>query len=168
MVIACHVVLGTYGFWLPNDPRGPWSKFVGRWELVRFGKATTVTVRNSLAQVQHDRELRMAAKRALKWPAVRFTGKQALAVGNGFREASLKSLIRNFACSIMPEHIHLVIGRHARRAERNAAHLKARASHALVEQGLWPDSERPIWGGRGWYVFLNTPTAGDPLCRTQP
>jgi hypothetical protein len=28
-VLAYHVVLGAYGFWLPNDPRGSWSDFVG-------------------------------------------------------------------------------------------------------------------------------------------
>lgn len=28
MVLAYHVIFGAYGFWLPNDPRGSWSKFV--------------------------------------------------------------------------------------------------------------------------------------------
>ena len=26
MVIAQHLVFTTYGFWLPNDPRGSWSE----------------------------------------------------------------------------------------------------------------------------------------------
>ena len=38
MVHGYHAIFGTYGFWLPNDPRGSWSDFVGAWELVRFGK----------------------------------------------------------------------------------------------------------------------------------
>jgi len=29
MVIGFHVILTAYGFWLPNDPRGSWSEFVG-------------------------------------------------------------------------------------------------------------------------------------------
>lgn len=157
MVIAYHVVFGAYGFWLPNDPRGSWSKFVGRWELVRFGKATTVTVRNSLARVAHDRQLRLQAKAALKHSPTIFTGQQALAVGNGFWHAVQKSRIRIFACAILPEHVHLVIGRHARRVEKNASHLKARATHELRAQGLWRDDDQPVWGGRGWFVYLNTP-----------
>jgi len=27
MVIAYHAIFSTYGFWLPNDPRGSWSEF---------------------------------------------------------------------------------------------------------------------------------------------
>ncbi len=46
MALAYHVIFGTYGFWLPNDPRGSWSTFVGSWELYRFGKATKVTDRH--------------------------------------------------------------------------------------------------------------------------
>src|SRR4029079_2820284 len=111
MVIATHVIFSAHGFWLPNDPRGSWSTFVGRWELIRFGKATTVTVRNSLARVKHDRAQRLAAKQALKFPPVEFTGRQALAVGNGFFHAVRKSRLRIYACAILPEHIHLVIGR---------------------------------------------------------
>ncbi|HUT10853.1 MAG TPA: hypothetical protein VMY42_10175 [Thermoguttaceae bacterium] len=49
MVLAYHVIFGAYGFWLPNDPRGSWSDFVGSWELARFGKATKVSTRRSLA-----------------------------------------------------------------------------------------------------------------------
>ncbi len=40
MIHGYHVIFGTYGFWLPNDPRGSWSEFVASWELSRFGKAT--------------------------------------------------------------------------------------------------------------------------------
>ena len=36
--------------------------------------------------------------------------------------------------------------------------MKARAAQELKHQGLWSDDERPVWGGRGWFVFLNTPT----------
>ena len=31
MILGFHVVFGAYGFWLPNDPRGSWSDFVGSW-----------------------------------------------------------------------------------------------------------------------------------------
>jgi len=74
MVIGFHVILTAYGFWLPNDPRGSWSDFVGAWELVRFGRATKTDERRSLAKKRHDRRTRLAAKDALKYPPVRFNG----------------------------------------------------------------------------------------------
>ena len=40
MVHGYHVIMGMYGFWLPNDPRGSWSAFVAAWELLRFGTTT--------------------------------------------------------------------------------------------------------------------------------
>src|SRR5262249_16562833 len=55
MVLASHVIFGTYGFWLPNDPRGSWSDFVGAWGLFRYGKATKTTETVSLAYRTHDR-----------------------------------------------------------------------------------------------------------------
>src|SRR5437870_5730021 len=79
-----HVIFTAYGFWLPNDPRGSWSDCIRKWELVRFGPATRVTTRASLARKPHDRQLRMAAKKALSYPPVVFDGHQALSIGCGF------------------------------------------------------------------------------------
>ena len=31
-VLVAHVIITAYGFWLPNDPRGSWSDFVGAWD----------------------------------------------------------------------------------------------------------------------------------------
>ena len=59
-VLAYHLVFTSYGFWLPNDPRGSWSDFVRSWELYWYGGATKVTTRASLARREHDRDLRRA------------------------------------------------------------------------------------------------------------
>lgn len=77
MVIAYHTIITAYGFWLPNDPRGSWSDYVRSWELRRFGPATKVETRRSVARRPHDRLRRLAAKQALKYPVVHFTGVQA-------------------------------------------------------------------------------------------
>src|SRR5262249_39101106 len=128
MIHGFHAILGAYGFWLPNDPRGSWSDFVGRWELLRFGKATKVETHRSLAFQPHDRKLRLAAKRALKFPPVQFTGQQALAIATGFAQAANESSCAIHACAILPEHVHLVIRRHERSIRRIAGHLRARAT----------------------------------------
>ena len=64
MVSGYHVILSAYGFWLPNDPRGSWSDFVGAWELFRFGPATKTDSTQSVAHEPHNRELRLAFGRA--------------------------------------------------------------------------------------------------------
>ncbi len=90
MIHGYHIVIGAYGFWLPNDPRGPWSDFVGAWELVRFGKSTKSLERSELTPAQEKQ--RQQAKLSLRFPAVQLTGVQARAVGSGFANAIKKSL----------------------------------------------------------------------------
>ena len=54
MILATHAIFSAYGFWLPNDPRGSWSTFVASWELFKYGPATTVSTRRSIAHQPHD------------------------------------------------------------------------------------------------------------------
>jgi hypothetical protein len=84
VIVGYHIIFSSYGFWLPNDPRGSWSEFVGSWELFRYGPATKTNQTRSLAYRAHDRTLRKAAKSVLKYPPVHFTGLQARAVARGF------------------------------------------------------------------------------------
>jgi hypothetical protein len=51
MVHGYHLILPTYGFWLPNDPRGSWSESVRKWELVRFGTTTKTLPRRTLDEL---------------------------------------------------------------------------------------------------------------------
>src|SRR5665213_545851 len=172
MVLASHIVMTTYGFWLPNDPRGSWSDFVRNWELYWFGgPATKTTERRSLARDAHDHALRRAMKAKLKYRPVVFDGKQALSVAHGFSKAVAESGYRMLACAIMPSHAHMVVARHDKTpAERIAGHLKARATQALVDDELHPfvqyrgeDGRFPsVWGRRAWKVFLND---GDAIVR---
>jgi hypothetical protein len=90
-MLASHLIFGAYGFWLPNDPRGSWSDFVGAWDLFRYGRATKTTATRSLAGRAHNPAVRLAAKRALKYPAVEFSGLQARAVGRGFARYAERS-----------------------------------------------------------------------------
>jgi len=163
MVIASHVIMTCYGFWLPNDPRGSWSDFVRQWEIYWYGSAAKTDDRRSLARVPHDRALRAAAKTALRYAPVEFTGLQAQIVGRGFSQAVRESGYPLLACSILPAHVHFVVARHENPAERIAGHLKARATQALVDAQLHPfvehrgaDGRFPsVWARRSWKVFLD-------------
>ena len=164
MVHGYHVIFGTYGFWLPNDPRGSWSNFVGAWKLVQFGRATKTDSRRSVAHTQHDYKIRLRAKQSLKYPSVCFTGMQARAVGRGFGEYATKSKLNIWACSILPDHVHLVVGRHRLSVERIATLLKGEATRVLGEENRHPlrnfhrnDGRTPTPWSRGeWKVFLDT------------
>jgi REP element-mobilizing transposase RayT len=162
MILASHVIFGAYGFWLPNDPRGSWSDFVGNWELFRFGKASKVETTHSLARQPHDRSVRVAAKGSLRYPAVQFSGEQARAVAYGFGTSLAKGGVTCLACSILPEHVHVVLARHQCEVETLVKFLKGAATRELQDRNLHPlakyrrpDGRVPRCWSRGeWKVFL--------------
>jgi len=161
-VRAYHLIITTYGFWLPNDPRGSWSDFVRSWELFRFGKATTTDERRSLARDQHNAAIRRQAKAVLARPAVQFTGQQAVAVAKGFHAYFDRSDCRLYACSILPEHVHFVVQRPGYPIEQAANLLKGSATRRLAADGLHPfvearygDGTLPSpWARKCWKCFL--------------
>jgi REP element-mobilizing transposase RayT len=153
MVIAFHSIFTAYGFWLPNEPRGSWSDFVAAWELRRFGPATKVTTRRSIAVKPFDRALKSRMQSALKYPPVKFTGEQAREIGCAF--ATVPYTLH--ACAIMHEHVHLVLAHTPRNIRTVIGELKSVATRALHELGWF--QERTPWSDHGWNVFLNTPTA---------
>lgn len=165
MVIASHVIFSAYGFWLPNDPRGSWSEFVRSWDLFRFGPATKTTERRSVARKNHDIAARLAAKEALQYPPVKFTGVQARAVGRGLSEYAAKAHLAIWACAIVPDHVHMVVARHRLSVEQIVIQLKGAATRRLLQEGLHPLARfaspgvRPpkAFGKGQWKVFLDTP-----------
>jgi hypothetical protein len=156
MVRWYHLILTAYGFWLPNDPRGSWSDFVGAWELYKFGKATKTSKKRSLAHDPHDADLRRATKRALKYPPVRFDDAQRSAIGAGFGNAIEEARYVVHAGCIGHDHAHLVVERHARRIEDVARHLKSKATMALSRANLHPlAGKHTPWFEGEWNVFIN-------------
>jgi len=167
MVLAYHTILSAYGFWLPNDPRGSWSDVVRVYELRVFGPAMKVATRRSVADAPHDRARRLAAKKSLVRPPVRFTGEQAGAIARGFAMAAADNAYSILACAILPDHVHYVVAEHPRKAEGLMAHLKAAASRQLTVEGLHPFGDQPLpcgrlpspWAAGAWHVYLNTDVA---------
>lgn len=164
-VIAYHVVFTTHGFWLPNDPRGSGSTEVRYEPLQRFGLATPVATRRSVAGRPHNAALRRAAKQAMRYPEVAFTGRQALSVAHGFAAMTAKSGYRVHACSILPQHVHMVIGRHHYSIEQVGRLLRQAGTEHLLKNGLHPFADQraangrlpSVWGQDFWKVFLFTP-----------
>jgi len=166
MIHGYHVVWGTYGFWLPNDPRGSWSDFVASWELARFGEATKSLERRDV-ELAEWAAWRAAARKALRYPAVTLTGVQAREVAAGFANGVRKSGYTIWACSILPEHVHLVIARHTYNVEQICTLLKGEATKQLKARQLHPQAEYvdargklpSMWAEKEWKVYLDTEAA---------
>ena len=163
MIVGYHVIFGAYGFWLPNDARGSWSDFVGSWDVLRYGGATMTADSKSHAYREDYQALRLAAKSALKYPAVEFTGLQARAVARGFAEYAHRSELPVWACAILPDHVHLVMGKPKIDVQQVAIQLKGHATRQLESEGIHPlawckaaDRRIPKCFARGeWTVFLD-------------
>ena len=165
MIHGYHLILPMYGFWLPNDPRGSWSDFVWKWELVRFGKATrTIDRRDISGLTEAELQQREVARKALKYKPVAITGQQALSIANGFAHRVTRSRYSVWACAILPEHTHLVLARHTYKVEQMAKQLKAAATTEIVKDDRHPltmhkadDGTFPhMWAESQWKVYLDS------------
>src|SRR3954453_7765596 len=131
MILGFHVIISTYGFWLPNEPRGSWSDFVRSWELYTFGPATKVDTHRSVAKRPYDHNRKQQMQSALKCDPVLFTGEQARILGMSFQRVTYPI----HALAIMPDHVHAVIGRIDRDIRRAVGHMKSEATRALHQRG---------------------------------
>lgn len=164
-MITFHLIISACGFWLPNDPRGSWSDFVGSWELLKFGPATKVHDSRNYAKDPHDATLRRAAKQALKYPPVRFNAAQRQAIAAGFAHACSESQYHCHACCIGHDHVHLILRDHTRNISIIAGHLKSAATRELTTRNQHPltgftgkRGNLPTpWSEGSWKVFLETP-----------
>mgnify|MGYP000579337920 CR=1 FL=1 len=132
MVLAYHVIFSTYGFWLPNDPRGSNSDFVGAKHLLKFGAATKVRDRRSHALDPHNRALRAAAKQSLTYPPVTFTEQQLQAVARRFARCLQRTNCVIVVCAILPQHTHMVVQRHRYEIEKLINLMKGDATRQLA------------------------------------
>jgi REP element-mobilizing transposase RayT len=165
VILATHVIVSCYGFWLPNEERGSWSDFVRSWQLYqKFGPATEVSTHRSVARKRYDRQRRAESQASLKYEPVVFNGLQARAVARGFALQVDKSGYVVYACSILENHAHLVIKPHRYDVVQVANLLKGAATRELEREGLHPfrDDRRPDgtlpspWGSKCWRVYLDS------------
>ena len=164
MVLAYHLILSAYGFWLPNDQRGSWSEFVRAYELAAFGHATKTNTRRSVAGRRFDPAQRAAMQAALARQPVVFDGLQARAIAIGFADYIVRSTVPVHACAIMPDHVHQVVRRFRLSIERTCEQLKGAATAQLNREDRHPFTDQPYrtgrlptpWARKGWWVYLNS------------
>lgn len=164
MILAYHLIISAYGFWLPNDERGSWSEFVHAYELEKFGPATKINTRRSVAARQYDPTRRASMRATLVRKPVNFTGIQAKSIAFGFSDYVNRSGLQIYACAVMPDHAHLVVGTFRLPIERICEQLKGAATAQLNREELHPFADEPYanqrlptpWARKGWWVYLNS------------
>jgi REP element-mobilizing transposase RayT len=90
-----------------------------------------------------------------------------ISVGTGFGNAVRKSNLTVWRCSVLPEHVHLVIARHTFKVEYIVGLLKGDATKQLKADELHPlqgqvatDIDPPTpWNSRCWRVYLDSEEA---------
>lgn len=162
MVRWYFVTWSTYGFWLPNDERGSGSVYVASKALLPYGLATKVSTRQSVARRAFDPVVRRLAKEALKYEPVVLTDEQIEGVGRGYARVIERAGVPVHACTIMPDHSHIVTDRPSYAIEKLVALLKGGASAQLRTEGIHPFQDEPLpngrspsmWGRGEWKIFI--------------
>src|SRR5260370_16060999 len=88
-------------------------------------------------------------------------------IANGFAAMAAKANYAVYACSILPEHVHMVLGRYRYHVETMVRLLKAEATTQLIKDERHPlaaypfeDSSLPSPWARGlWKVYLESNAA---------
>lgn len=170
MICGFHVTISCYGHWLPNDPRGSGSRFVGSEELFhRGGPATKTNSRVSVAHEPHDVESRLRTKERLKYPPVLLTPAQIETVKNVIHLAGTPALLPEtplITCAVALDHTHILFGPTPIDIDEVVMQIKEETVKALLEKGIHPRSEShpeprhaptSVWSRGCWKVFIDTP-----------
>ena len=151
MIIAYHAIFTTYGTWLPNDPRGSYSKEVYNEQLrmlsrIKYGRQNPPPAKDLLLRFW------TAATPHLTRPPFFIDENSRPIIAAGFSRVFQRLGIRIPACAIMNDHAHVLILRSKYRIEYLVNQLKGAATRALkLKQTPWT---------RGcWKVFINNPAA---------
>lgn len=92
----------------------------------------------------------------MNYPSVELSDRQVASVARGFAEAILESSTIVYACSIMPDHVHLVIGERGNPMDQIIARLKSKATKQLNAEGIHPlHGEHTPWARSYWTVYLD-------------
>ncbi|NQU24136.1 MAG: transposase [Candidatus Nealsonbacteria bacterium] len=147
MIIAYHAIFTTYGTWLPNDPRGSYSKAVYKAELaalgrIRYGRQSPQPAGRTIGR------FRTAALKRLSRPPYYINGTTRPVVAEGFARVVERLHLEVPACTIMNEHVHVVVLRSKYRIEYLVNQLKGGATSAL-------ELDKTPWTRNRWKVFID-------------
>ncbi|MCY2924748.1 MAG: hypothetical protein NT031_04800 [Planctomycetota bacterium] len=147
MIIAYHAIFTTYGTWLPNDPRGSYSREVYNEQLKLLGD-----IQYGRQDPQPDgttkRRFWTESRKCLERPPYFINDRTRPIVGESFARTAERLGEVVHACAIMNDHVHLVVRRGGHRIEYLVGQFKANATCSLRLR-LTP------WATGSWRVFLD-------------
>ncbi len=156
-VIAYHLCWTAYGVWMANDPRGSGSRAIATPTIAELGE-----LHYGRKRVQPPpaivREFQQAAEERLRYSVIRFNAEQVSVIGAAFAKTIAAESFTCYACAILPDHAHLVIRKHRRRAEQMIDVLQEASRVRLSNEKRIP-RDHPCWTTGGWRKFLDSPEA---------
>ena len=149
MIIAYHAIFTTYGTWLPNDPRGSYSKEIYNDQLRRLGG---IKYRRQNPQPPKGHLLRFwtSASPKLRRPPFFIEDQSRPTIGAAFTKVIQRLRLHVPACVIMNDHVHILVMRSKYRIEYIVNQLKGAATRALI-------LKHTPWARGCWKVFINDP-----------
>ncbi|HBG77851.1 MAG TPA: hypothetical protein DDW84_03230 [Phycisphaerales bacterium] len=147
MIIAYHAIFTTYGTWLPNDPRGSYSKEIYNDDLCKLG------------EIKYGRQTPPPKHQILKYylQAVPTLNREAYFINDNTRPViagAFAKVVNRFnievaACTIMNDHVHILILRSGYNIEYVVNQLKGAATKAL-------NLNDSPWTRGFWKVFIDS------------
>ena len=147
MIIAYHAIFTTYGTWLPNDPRGSYSKAIYNAELaalgeIRYGRQAPQPNRQAM------RRFHTAAVPRLSRPPYYINASTRPIVAAAFGKVVSRLNLSVSACAIMNDHVHLLVLRSKYQIEYLVNQFKGAATAQL-------NLRQTPWTRGCWKVFIN-------------
>ena len=159
MIHAYHATIGTYGSWLPNDPRGSASRYVGGRNIHQHGGRADCSRRLKYDELSASgqRKLTVIQSQLVREPVV-LRELHLKEIALAFGEFITANRLQVWAAAILPCHVHLVFARCGRKAELVIDELKGFCHERIVSLGISPvgcSTINSIWAEGRWIVFLD-------------
>jgi REP element-mobilizing transposase RayT len=147
MIIAYHIVFTTYGTWLPNDPRGSFSKQIYNQKLtiiapIKYGKQENIPNKENLNKFWAD------TSGKLKRQPYFIDEKSRQTIAESFANTISGLKLTVPACAIMKDHIHILVLRTEYKIGYIVNQLKSTATKKLNRK------DTP-WTEGYWKIFIN-------------
>jgi REP element-mobilizing transposase RayT len=159
MIHAYHATFGTYGSWLPNDPRGSASTFVGGEKLHNIGGRADRNKRTSYEHLDaHEQRRQELLQTQLARQQVTLNESQMNAIASAFAQFVTENYLQVWAAEILPCHVHMVFARCNRKSESVIDKLKQHTHKRIITRGIQPVGctlEKSIWADGRWIVYLD-------------
>jgi REP element-mobilizing transposase RayT len=147
MIIAYHAIFTTYGTWLPNDPRGSFSKDVYIEQIkslgkVRYGRQNPQPQRKTLLKVWTQSKTNLSRSQFFINDSTRAV------IAKAFAELVSRLNLSVSACAIMNDHVHILVLSSKYNIEYIVNQLKGSATKALKLKNT-------PWTRGCWKIFIN-------------